>query len=53
MYWNPHTKEPKEDAYRLTLTWDVLKLTKISNLYHKNIRLTLTWDVLKLLQMYS
>ena len=33
--------------YRLTLTWDVLKLTFHNTLRLKTVRLTLTWDVLK------
>ena len=32
---------------RLTLTWDVLKLLKLSYPCSSSIGLTLTWDVLK------
>ena len=33
---------------RLTLTWDVLKLTADWVIIFRVLRLTLTWDVLKL-----
>ena len=48
MYWNSENQLKKYAQHaRLTLTWDVLKLLKLSYPCSSSIGLTLTWDVLK------
>ena len=42
------TEWQQTDCRRLTLTWDVLKLSSIGTLLLSAMGLTLTWDVLKL-----
>ena len=47
MYWNLSILTIHAHPNRLTLTWDVLKLLKLSYPCSSSIGLTLTWDVLK------
>ena len=47
MYWNIFEAKYKIPVLGLALTWDVLKLLKLSYPCSSSIGLTLTWDVLK------
>ena len=47
MYWNEIPRRVLESVLGLTLTWDVLKCPRRTELAVNSFRLTLTWDVLK------
>ena len=50
MYWNGLMRYDKNNAYGLTLTWDVLKWRYMTLTTWSVVWLTLTWDVLKSLR---
>ena len=47
MYWNTVAQNLQSGLIGLTLTWDVLKSSKLLCTTKRHIWLTLTWDVLK------
>ena len=51
MYWNLRQIAISQSAFRLTLTWDVLKCSQFWTDFNFYKGLTLTWDVLKLLKL--